>query len=322
MGLTVACRGISVVICAYTEMRWSETCAAVESVYAQSVPSAEIILVVDHNPPLYGRLAAGLPGVTVVQNVEAPGLSGARNTGVAMAHGEIVAFLDDDAVAEPDWLKFIGDSYEDSAVLGVGGLTLPRWESQAPRWLPAEFYWVVGCNYRGMPRSRAPVRNLLGANMSFRRKAFDLVKGFRTGIGRTAGKRPLGCEETEFCIRLSQHSPGSILLMDSRAVVWHLVPRARCRFSYFVSRCFAEGLSKALVTSSVGGSEGLSAERHYTTTTLPLGVARGITDVLRGDLWGLGRAAAIVVGLITAAAGYAVGSVRWRKRSGMSEAAR
>jgi glucosyl-dolichyl phosphate glucuronosyltransferase len=302
---------VSVVICAYTDKRWNETCAAVDSVRAQTTP-AEIILVVDNNPLLYERLSAALLDVTVVENCQAPGLSGARNAGIAIAQGDIVAFLDDDAAAEADWLKFICDSYSDPSVIGVGGFIAPRWESGPPRWFPPEFYWVVGCSYLGMPGSLAPVRNLLGANMSFRREAFDMVDGFRTGVGRTSGRRPLGCEETEFCIRLVQRSPHSVLLIENRAIVLHLVPRVRCRFLYFISRCIAEGLSKAIITTTVGGAAGLSSERHYTTRILPKGIAHGIAGLLRGDLWGLGRAGAIVVGLAAAAVGYVIGSVRQR----------
>ena len=305
---------ISVVICAHTEKRWDETRAAVESVRAQSFHTEDIIVVVDHNPALHAALAAALPGVTVVENREERGLSGGKNTGVAVAQGDIVAFLDDDAVADPDWLKFFADSYADPAVIGVGGLTLPSWQIPRPSWFPREFDWVVGCTYRGMPESRSPVRNLLGGNASFRREAFELAGGFQNGIGRSAGKRPLGCEETEFCIRLSQRSPGSVLLFDNRAMIWHLVPAERCRFAYFRSRCYAEGLSKALVTASVGAGDGLSAERRYTARTLPSGVARGMADLLRGDPAGLGRAGAIVTGVTAAAAGYAAGAVTRRAR--------
>lgn len=305
---------MSVVICAYTEERWDQVLAAAESVRTQSLPCHELIVVVDHNPDLFGRLSAALPDVTVIESRGAPGLSGARNTGVAEARGDIIAFLDDDAVAEPDWLKFFADSYADPAVAGVGGLVTPRWETRRPSWFPEEFDWVVGCSYAGMPESRAPVRNLMGSAASFRRDVFELVGGFRTGLGRTAEQRPLGCEETEFCIRIHQGVPGSVLLFDNRAVALHLVPAARGRFSYFRARCFAEGLSKAMVTASVGSSDGLSAERRYTTRTLPRGVARGVGDVVRGDLSGLGRAGAIVIGLTAAAAGYLAGSLRERTR--------
>jgi glucosyl-dolichyl phosphate glucuronosyltransferase len=303
---------VSVVICAYTDKRWSQTCAAVDSVRAQRTSGTEIILVVDHNPDLFTRLSAAFADVAVVENDEAPGVSGARNTGVALAKGDIVAFLDDDAAAEPDWLKFICDSYSDPAVIGVGGLITPRWETSRPRWFPAEFHWVVGCSYLGMPGPHVPVRNLIGANMSFRREAFGIGGGFRTGVGRNSDERPFGCEETEFCIRLGQRSPSSLQIIENRAAVSHLVPRARCRFAYFASRCFAEGLSKAQITTTVGGADGLSSERHYATRTLPKGIATGGADLLRGDIWGLARAGAIMVGLGAATAGYVMGSARRR----------
>jgi glucosyl-dolichyl phosphate glucuronosyltransferase len=303
---------ISVVICAHTQERWSRTCAAVQSVQVQSFQDREIIVVVDHHPALQAALAAALPDATVVHNREQRGLSGARNTGVSIAKGDVVAFLDDDAVADPDWLKFLADSYADPAVIGVGGHILPRWQQTRPSWFPAEFDWVVGCTYRGMPKSRGQVRNLLGAGASFRQEAFSLAGRFRSGIGRGAGKLPLGCEETEFCIRLSQQSPGSVFLFEDRAVVWHLVPASRCGFSYFRTRCYAEGLSKALVTASVGVGDGLASERHYTMKTLPGGIARALGDLLRGDWSGLGRASAIIVGLAAAVAGYLVGTVRRR----------
>jgi len=308
-------RLVSVVICAHTLRRQQETCAAVESVRAQSFQNREIIVVVDHNPELYATLTAALPDVTVVENREERGLSGARNTGVSRARGDVVAFLDDDAVADPDWLKFLADAYADPAVAGVGGLILPSWQRSRPSWFPDEFDWVVGCTYRGMAETRGPVRNLLGASASFRRDVFELAGGFRTGIGRSASKRPLGCEETELCIRLSQRSPGSVFLFDDRAVVWHQVPADRGRFGYFRARCYAEGLSKAQVTASVGAGDGLAAERRYTTRTLPRAVGRATADLLHGDLTGAGRAGAIVTGLGAAAAGYAVGTVKRRGRA-------
>jgi glucosyl-dolichyl phosphate glucuronosyltransferase len=301
---------ISVVICAHNEDRWDATLKAVASVGHQSLAPVETILVVDHNPALQARLASALPDVTVTENREEQGLSGGRNTGIALARGEIVAFLDDDAVADTRWLEFLVGSYTEPAVAGVGGLTLPRWQTRQPHWFPDEFAWVVGCTYLGMPRSRAMVRNLHGGNASFRREVWDVAGGFRNGIGRSASKRPLGCEETEFCIRLSQRSPGSVIIVDDRAVVWHLVTAERCRFSYFRARCYAEGLSKAGVAAMVGAGDGLSVERRYVARTLPRGVGRGLADFVHGRPAGLGRAAAIVVGLVAATAGYLAGSLR------------
>jgi hypothetical protein len=313
----------SVVICAYTEDRWDRILMAVESLRNQTLPATEIILVVDHNPTLYARLSAEFPAVTVLENKWQRGLSGARNTGIGAASGELVAFLDDDAAAYPDWLKFLTAAYDDPSVIGVGGLTVADWETARPAWMPSEFDWVIGCNYTGMPPSGAQVRNLLGGNMSFRREVFDLVEGFQTGIGREAGKRPEGCEETVFCIMVGQRSPQSKMVMEHRAVVSHFVPAKRARFSYFVSRCHAEGISKARVARTVGSVDGLAAERAYTTRTLPLGVARGLADLCRGHLGGLGRAAAIVSGLTVTAFGYFVarlgGAIQSKSASSLAE---
>jgi hypothetical protein len=157
------------------------------------------------------------------------------------------------------------------------------------------------------------VRNVLGGNASFRRSAFDAAGGFASGIGRDGDKRPLGCEETELCIRLSQAMPEAVLLIDDRAVIHHKVPSSRERFAYFRTRTYAEGLSKALVAKSVGTGKGLESERRYTTRVLPAGVLRGLGDALRGRKGGAGRAGAIVTGVAAAAAGYLVGARRARK---------
>ena len=163
---------ISVVICAHTELRFDETCAAVQSVRDQSFPNKEIIVVVDHNPALHASLSEALPDVTVVENREETGAVGREEHGHrAWPRGDVVAFLDDDAIADHDWLKFFADRFTDPAVVGVGGLTLPEWKAPRPSWFPREFDWVVGCTYRGMPESNTPVRNLLGGNSSFRREA-------------------------------------------------------------------------------------------------------------------------------------------------------
>lgn len=304
---------ISVVICVFTAQRWDDIVAAIDSVRRQSLIAHELIVVVDHNPGLLARLTGYLADsrdalpVLVLPNHHAQGLSGGKNTGVAVASGNIVAFLDDDAVAEPEWLKYFADCYANPDVAGVGGLTMPNWDSRRPAWFPREFDWVVGCNYKGMAQARQPVRNLLGGNASFRREIFGLAGGFHSDVGRSSAKLPLGCEETDFCIRIGQRLDRSVLLIDDRAVIWHRVKNERATVRYFLTRCYAEGISKAAVSRRVGSADGLAAERRQAVATLPAGAVRNVAAALRGDRTGLGRAAAIVAGLAVTATGYLAG---------------
>ena len=96
--------------------------AAVGSLQAQTIAPHEAIVVVDRNPELLARVAAELPQVTSLENPGQRSLSDARNAGHAVAAGDIVAFLDDDAEAEPNWLALLVKGYENPAVVGLGGL--------------------------------------------------------------------------------------------------------------------------------------------------------------------------------------------------------
>jgi glycosyltransferase involved in cell wall biosynthesis len=295
----------SVVICAYSLDRWGDLCAAVESVERQSLRPLETIVVVDHNAELGARALArfGDRGVRVVDNDGEQGLSYARNAGIAVAHGDVVAFLDDDAVAEPQWLETLAKTYA-ADVVGVGGAIEPNWLAGRPKTFPPEFDWVVGCTYRGHPTTRAPVRNLIGANMSFRRELFAELGGFRSEIGRV-GTRPVGCEETEFCLRVARARPRSLILYEPEAAVLHSVPASRATWGYFVRRCFGEGISKAAVASLAGRADAMRTERSYVARTVARGVGTSVAAAARGDVAALGRAARMVVGVAAAAAGYA-----------------
>src|SRR4051794_10636657 len=120
----------SVIVCAYTDRRWDELRAAVASVAEQTRPALETIGVADHNPALLGRRRRELAAVAPVATRQPRGLSGARNCGVAAAQGDVVAFLDDDAVAAPDWLERLLGPYGDRRVMGVGGAIEPVWPQQ------------------------------------------------------------------------------------------------------------------------------------------------------------------------------------------------
>jgi glucosyl-dolichyl phosphate glucuronosyltransferase len=296
----------SVVVCSYTEDRWDDLRAAVDSLARQTVLPHEIVVVVDHNDVLLDRAERAFAAAVVVPNKEGRGLSGARNTGVAQATGDVVAFLDDDAAAASTWLETMLAAYADPRVVGVGTTVAAQWPAGRPGWFPPEFDWVVGCSYVGLPERTGPVRNPIGAAMSFRRSVFDHVGGFSAELGRV-GTLPLGCEETEFCIRIRQAQPEAVILFEPSATVRHRVGAGRTTVAYFLRRCFAEGVSKATVGSRVGRDDALSTERVYVRRVLPRAVRRGLTSPREG--W---RAASVVLGLTVTSAGYLRGAARER----------
>ncbi len=299
---------ISVVICSYTEARWNDLLAAVRSIQTQTRPAFEIIVVIDHNPRMLARVHAEIPDVIGIPNREAQGLSGGRNSGAQMAQGDVIGFLDDDAIAAPDWLQWLATSLEQPNVMGAGGLVKPMWSEEKPDWFPEEFYWVLGCSYRGLPQEPSQVRNLFGGCMCVRRELFDELGGFTSGIGRANG-RPMGCEETELCIRAFQHFHGIKFIYEPRAWAWHRIIPGRASWNYFRERCYAEGLSKAKVSALVGAGDALSSEWRYTLHTLTRGVWRGLAHgIVERDAAAFGRGGAILAGLFFTGMGYMVGT--------------
>jgi GT2 family glycosyltransferase len=302
-----------VVVAAHTMDRWADIVAAVDALAHQTVAPLETILVVDHNDTLLARARDELTDVRVLDNSRSGGASGARNTGIAEAKGSIVAFVDDDARPEPDWIEQLLAAYDDPSVMAVGGVAVPVWPTRRPDHLPPELDWVVGCTYRGQPVERSEVRNLWGCNMSVRREAFDLVGTFDEEIGRI-GLIPLGCEETELCIRLGQQVPGARVVFEPRARVHHRVTPARTTWSYLRNRSTAEGVSKAAIGALVGAEDAVSVETDYARRVLPRGFLRELGRGVRGDVAGFKGAAGIVTCLWLTGVGYLRGRMGHRAR--------
>jgi glycosyltransferase involved in cell wall biosynthesis len=314
---------VSMVICAYTEERWEDLETAVRAARDVLRPGDELVVVIDHNDSLMRRATAAFAVegdivTTVAPNAGKRGLSGARNTGVGICSKPIVAFIDDDAAVHRGWREVLVSHYDDPNVAGVGGYAEPVWPGSRPVWLPLECDWVVGCSYSGLPGSVTDVRNVMGCNMSFRRELLLRSGGFNTDIGRV-GKHPVGCEETEFCIRLVQRWPSKRILFDPDLRVSHHVSEDRVRLGYLTRRCFGEGISKRQISRMIGSADATSTERAYLLRTVPAAMVRGIREGVspqgRCDSpGGIARSGVLGLSVAAAAAGYVYASAqgRWR----------
>lgn len=315
---------VAIIVCVYTADRLDDIHAALLSLQEQTRRPDEVLVVVDYNPELLETLLESVDNtqsasadsmftdtmpIRVISNTDVKGLSGGRNTGAAQATADVIGYLDDDATAEPRWLEVMMRHFGDDEVVAVSGWTVPNFDSAPPSWFPHEFLWVVGCSYNGMPTELAEVRNIFGGNAVLRRQTVVDAGGFDTRLGRTA-ERPLGGEETELCIRISQAIPEAKILSEPEAKIHHRVPADRTTWKYFLSRCRAEGNSKAYLTTQVGSDDGLGAERAYTMSVLPRAFFRALGSMPRQPVGGIGRAVALVLGLGVTGGGFVETKIR------------
>lgn len=301
-------RTAGVVIACFDIRRMGLLMQAVQSVRNQDYPN-KLTVVVDYNEDLYIRvLNAVPPDVNVMRNIRSRGAAGARNTAALESDCDLVAFLDDDALARAGWLRPLVCAMEKPGVIGAGGRILPRWQMERPRWFPTEFGWVVGTSIVDVGEGSFPVRNVWSGSMVVNRRAFQQVGGFRedlSKVGRAA--RP---EDTELCLRLSHifGSDGQWLMVPS-ALVEHYVPAHRATLRYVLNRCWAEGSGKVhLHTVAIDRSQALADEKTYLCQAIPRAIGTGVLDsmrtrridgLLRSGTISLGIGAALLGALVT-----------------------
>jgi glycosyltransferase involved in cell wall biosynthesis len=273
---------VSVVICTYSPDVFDHFVDAVNSVLAGTYDDVEVVVVVDGDRALFERVRERYgrhDDVVVHGNGENLGLSASRNVGVDLASGDVVAFLDDDAVAHPDWVERLVSLYERHDAIAAGGRMTGRWVAGKPSFLPEEFYWLVGVTHRGFPTEECEVRNTFGSNISFKKEVFEELGGFDANLGR-AGEKNLQGEETEFTARMRQRY-GEGVWYDPEAVVEHKVFGYRTDVTWLLERAFWQGYSKrvmAEVLPKEGGDEEGAFLRQIVVYSVPTRLKRVVLE--------------------------------------------
>jgi glycosyltransferase involved in cell wall biosynthesis len=251
---------VSVVICTYDEGIYEHLCEAVESVRSQSYDGVETIVVVDGNQKLCEQVETDYGDAADVKihcNEENRGLSASRNNGIERATGDVIAFMDDDAVADDNWVEELVDIYENRDAIAVGGKMTPIWVAGEPEFLPEEFYWLIGVTHRGFAESGEEVRNTFGSNISFRADVLEELEGFAIEIGRQ-GEKNLQTEEAELGARMREEY-GEGVIYNPDAKVGHKIFEWRTDKRWLIERAFWQGYSKrameTLVDDESGGEE-------------------------------------------------------------------
>jgi glycosyltransferase involved in cell wall biosynthesis len=228
---------ISVVVCTYNRAALLEK--ALRSLFAQnSEPSCFEIVVIDNNsadetPQVVESLRAESPVPLRYFRETRQGNAYARNAGVDQAAGSIVAYIDDDCIADENWVAIMKDAFVREPELSfVGGKILPVWESDPPSWL-TDAHWapLALLDYGPEPviiAGQMP-RGLLTANIAIRREVFAAVGGFLTSLQRVKGG--IGSmEDTEFLLRVCRSGKRGKYLPD--LITWAWVDPERVTKAY------------------------------------------------------------------------------------------
>lgn len=299
------CVKVSVVLCTYANEMYEHFTEAADSVLSQTYEDVELVVVVDGTPEVYDRVRkeyGGRENVVIECNDENQGLLRSRNRGGDIASGDVVAFIDDDAIADRNWVKRLAKAYEERDVIAVGGRMVPEWVAGKPRFLPEEFYWLVGVTHRGFGKNPGEVRNTFGSNISFRTEIFETLDGFDTEIGGRKGEKNLQGGETELCARMNARY-GQGVWYEPEAIVAHKVFDYRTDLLWLLDRAFWQGYSKRTMSQLV--EESSEQEQDFGRRLLFEFGPNRVGGLLRNPSWTKVSQLIMLVGFtVTVGAGY------------------
>jgi glycosyltransferase involved in cell wall biosynthesis len=236
---------VSVIVCTYNRAQLLDK--LLESLVHQEFEGDHEIIVVNNNSIddtelVTRRWSAQADPKCPIRYVFAAtqGLSHARNVGVEAASGDVVAFIDDDAVAEKNWLQHIIDNLADPDIASVGGKVIPSWAEDPPDWLMAQELWpaIGGSRYGEKQRIMTGKMCPLGGNMAIHKRWCQSVGGFDPQFGKV-GRNMVSFEEVEFADRLRKR--GGRMLYDPEMIIYHHVPGERMTRSYVALRRYWDG---------------------------------------------------------------------------------
>jgi len=307
-----ACVKISVVLCTYADDMYEHFTEAADSVLSQTYDDVELVVVVDGTPGVYDRVREEYgerENVVIECNDENQGLLRSRNRGAKIAAGDVVAFIDDDAVADSHWIERLANVYEERDAIAVGGRMVPAWVAGKPQYLPKEFYWLVGVTHRGFAEQAGEVRNTFGSNISFRKEIFEALDGFDTDIGGRKGDKNLQGGETELCARMYDEY-GQGVWYEPEAEVAHKVFSYRTDIVWLFDRAMWQGYSKRAMSQLVEGSS--DQEQDFGRRLILEFGPKRVASLLRKPSWTKVCQLVMLVGLtVTVGVGFLYGAIKY-----------
>ena len=178
--------------------------------------------------------------------LEKAGASRARNFGIEVAQGKIVAFIDDDAIADTSWLEGIEEAFTvaNPKPALIGGRIEPIWPNNKPGWYPPEREFMLGLynigdTMRPMPEFDQPI----GANMAGLRDLVINLGGFDENLGPNYFRKHPMLTGEETILGQRAKKAGHKLYYQPKALVYHRISEVKLTRSYFLRRHFWEGVT-------------------------------------------------------------------------------
>ncbi|UCH51742.1 MAG: glycosyltransferase [Chloroflexota bacterium] len=277
---------VSVVICTYNPANYLNLKDVIYSLIQQSHKVDEIIVVVDGEQTLGDKITLEYDcrkEMKVIVTQQGVGVTRARNIGIRAATGDVIAFTDDDALADKRWIARLLATYQSTNAPAVGGKILPIWLSAEPEHLPEELYWLVGVTHAGFAEEKiTEVRDAFGPNMSFKRQVFEAVGYFNEKLGFNSHRTSyIQGEEPEFGLRV-KNKLGRGVIYDPEAIVYHKVSPSKLKMGTLIKRSFYQGYTKALIQKLFPSTESLETEKSYLRGLALRAIPRRVKTIFSG----------------------------------------
>ena len=229
---------LTAIICTYNRAKYVGP--LLESIAANDLSKKEYeILLVDNNctdntREICETFAASHSDIVFRYVVEPEqGLSAARNKGIKEAKGEIIVYIDDDALVDSHYLRDYAEWFAaHPETMACGGPIEPLYETEEPKWMTPYTRTLLtawmnyGDQVREYPKGRFPG----GGNAAYRKSVFDKVGLFNTELGRK-GDSLMGAEEKDIFDKM--HAMGMQILYLPTPVLHHIIPQKKLEKDYF-----------------------------------------------------------------------------------------
>ena len=271
---------ITLIICTYNREKYIGP--LLESIAKNDYPTSdyEIVLVdnncTDNTRGVCEQFATTHPEITLRYVVETEqGLSAARNKGIKEAKGDIIIYVDDDALVDADYIRIYAEQFAaHPETMAPGGPIEPLYETEEPKWMSpyTKALLTAWMNYGDKVREYPNGRYPGGGNAAYRKVVFEKVGLFNTELGRK-GSALLASEEKDIFDKMK--AQGMQVLYLPTPVLHHIIPQAKLEEDYFNRLTLQIGRSERMRTCAI-------SKGKYLKRLLSEGVKWGGTLVLLG----------------------------------------